>query len=427
MKQNLLFNQASALGKRLAILTLLLTLGIGQAWADNCGFWGDGAASITIAVNGTNKTPADLNSNGVADFELGTVTTSLTIKSAWAKVWGKDQFNGIKLYYRVKGKDASSSATYSNVSLSWDNNFNSNDQFWQNTSINKTISINLAPGDYEIEYYFMADAKNESDKYLSNNGGNYHANFTIPSKKLTVTNNGNGTTTGTKTGITIGTAYSIGATANAGYSFSKWTASSGASSITIANANAASTTVTFKDYVNDATLTASFSANTYTVTLNNQGATTAGATSVNATYNAAMPSIANNLPEKTGYTFNGYFDAASGGNQYYKADGTSARTWNKTANTTLYAQWTINTYTVKWVVDGQEKAKETVAHGSQPTRAPAMDPNTPICGDKFVGWVTAPIEGQLKDASTLTIYATDNLPAITGETIFYAVFADYKE
>ena len=34
MKQNLLFNQASALGKRLAmVLTMLLTVGIGQAWA----------------------------------------------------------------------------------------------------------------------------------------------------------------------------------------------------------------------------------------------------------------------------------------------------------------------------------------------------------------------------------------------------------
>ena len=87
------------------------------------------------------------------------------------------------------------------------------------------------------------------------------------------------------------------------------------------------------------TLYAHWKAKTYTVTLNNQGATTAGATSVTATYNAAMPSIASNLPQKTGYTFNGYFDATSGGTKYYKTDGTSAKNWDKIAATTLYAQW----------------------------------------------------------------------------------------
>lgn len=240
-------------------ISLILILGVGNAWADNCGFWGDGAASITITVDGTDKTPSDLNSNGVSDYELGTVTTSLTIKSAWAKVWGKDQFNGITLYYRVKGKDASSSTSYTSVSLSWGNNFNSNDQYWANTTINKNISINLAPGDYEIEYYFMADAKSESDKYLSNGSGNYHANFTIPSKKLTVEAlPQSNTVSGSKTGITKGTEYTITATPASGYKFNKWTATNGAASVTITNASSASTTVTFNNYSNDATVTAEF-------------------------------------------------------------------------------------------------------------------------------------------------------------------------
>ncbi|MBO5817647.1 MAG: InlB B-repeat-containing protein [Paludibacteraceae bacterium] len=84
---------------------------------------------------------------------------------------------------------------------------------------------------------------------------------------------------------------------------------------------------------------AKWTAEQYTVQLDNQGATTAGATSVTATYNAAMPSIANNLPKKTGYAFQGYFDAISGGTKYYNADGTSAKNWDKTSATTLYAQW----------------------------------------------------------------------------------------
>ena len=258
-KQFLNLLQGYTKGIRMTAILVLLLMGVSNAWADNCGFWGDGAASITITVDGTDKTPSDLNSNGVSDYELGTVTTSLTIKSAWAKVWGKDQFNGIKLYYRVKGKDASSSTSYTGVSLSWGNNFNSNDQYWENTNINKSISINLAPGDYEIEYYFMADAKSESDKYLSNGSGNYHANFTIPSKKLSVAAFPNSNTvSGNKTGITVGTEYTITATPASGYKFNKWTATNGAASVTITNASSASTKVTFKNYSNDATVTAEF-------------------------------------------------------------------------------------------------------------------------------------------------------------------------
>lgn len=107
--------------------------------------------------------------------------------------------------------------------------------------------------------------------------------------------------------------------------------------------NANGTSARTWNKASNATLYAQWTANTYTVNFNKQSGT-GGSNSVTATYNANMPSAT--MPTRTGYTFNGYFDAASGGNQYYKANGTSARTWNKTANTTLYAQWTANQYTV---------------------------------------------------------------------------------
>ena len=83
--------------------------------------------------------------------------------------------------------------------------------------------------------------------------------------------------------------------------------------------------------------TAEFKAIEYTVTLNPLGGT-GGSGSVTATYDATMPSIT--PPTKTGYSFAGYFDATSGGKKYYNADGTSANTWDKASDTTLYAQWT---------------------------------------------------------------------------------------
>ena len=58
-----------------------------------------------------------------------------------------------------------------------------------------------------------------------------------------------------------------------------------------------------------------------------------------------MPTIM--PPTRTGYTFGGYY-LGEGGNkmQYYKSDGTSARSWDKTSATTLYAHWIANAYIV---------------------------------------------------------------------------------
>ena len=93
------------------------------------------------------------------------------------------------------------------------------------------------------------------------------------------------------------------------------------------------------------TLYAKWTANQYAVTLNNQSATTAGTTSVNATYGSAMPSIT--LPKKTGYTFGGYYTSTNGsGTQYYTNTGASAKNWDQAAEDTLYAKWTANQYTI---------------------------------------------------------------------------------
>jgi len=97
--------------------------------------------------------------------------------------------------------------------------------------------------------------------------------------------------------------------------------------------------------VNKITLTPIWEANKHTVTLNHNNGTS-GTASVTATYDQAMPAAT--TPARTGYTFQGYFDtsAATGGTQYYTALMQSARVWNKTSNTTLYARWAANTYTV---------------------------------------------------------------------------------
>ncbi len=106
----------------------------------------------------------------------------------------------------------------------------------------------------------------------------------------------------------------------------------------------------------DKTFWAKWIGNAYTVTLDkNADDATAGTTSVTAIYDADMPEIT--LPTRTGYTFDGFYDAQTGGTQYYGktlcgtgnnvnicgACYTSEHVWDKTQNTTLYAHWTPRT------------------------------------------------------------------------------------
>ena len=121
----------------------------------------------------------------------------------------------------------------------------------------------------------------------------------------------------------------------AGYDFQGYFTANGGTGTKYYNADGTSAKNWDKE---DATFTlvAYWTAKTYTVTLDANGGN-GGTESVTATYNDAMPSIT--PATLAGYALTGYFDAASGGTKYYNADGTSAKNWDKTSATTLYAQW----------------------------------------------------------------------------------------
>lgn len=159
------------------------------------------------------------------------------------------------------------------------------------------------------------------------------------------------------------TALSSNSFTKTGYNFAGWATSSSGEVVYSNNEQ-----VTFNES-STLNLFAKWTAKTVTVTLNNQDATTPGQSSVTATYNSAMPSIAGNLPTKTGHTFNGYFRNTGGsGTKYYNANGTSATNWNLTTATTLYAYWTANSYTITVNLDGgtgQENTSYTYSASAQ--------------------------------------------------------------
>jgi len=77
---------------------------------------------------------------------------------------------------------------------------------------------------------------------------------------------------------------------------------------------------------------------TYTVFLNKEE-DGLYAEPIYVTFGKAMPKIS--PPVKSGYSFGGYWQGRGGtGDQYYKADGSSAMKWNIAGDASLYAYWT---------------------------------------------------------------------------------------
>lgn len=101
------------------------------------------------------------------------------------------------------------------------------------------------------------------------------------------------------------------------------------------------------DISDNKTIYAYWKGNTYTVTFDKQGGY-GGTTSVVATYGSPMPTYNITAPTRTGYTFKGYYDQRNGnGAKYYDGPNLSnVQNWNKTSNTTLYADWEENVYTI---------------------------------------------------------------------------------
>lgn len=178
------------------------------------------------------------------------------------------------------------------------------------------------------------------------------------------------------------------------YSFLGWyTAAEGGTKIT------AETPVTA---LVSQTLYAHWSRNTYTVSFNaNSGSVSTASKSVEAGGKyGTLPT-----PTKTGWTFNGWYTTAEGGTKI-----TADSTVTNTANHTLYAHWTRNTYKVNFNANGGSvsTASKNVEYGNKYGTLP-----TPTrTGWTFKGWFTAASGG-----SQIT---ADSTVAITSEQTLYA-------
>ena len=140
----------------------------------------------------------------------------------------------------------------------------------------------------------------------------------------------------------------------------------------------------------------------YTVTFNANGGATPTA-SKTVTYGFTYGTLP--TPTRTGYTSSGWYTATSGGSQV-----TSSTTVSLSANQTLYARWTANTYTVTFNANGgtTPTASKSVTYASTYGTLP-----TPTrTGHSFSGWYTASSGGsKITSSSTVSITANQTLYA----------------
>ncbi len=146
-------------------------------------------------------------------------------------------------------------------------------------------------------------------------------------------------------------------TAAAGYTFSGWTTTG---SLTLSSADSTSTSLSFNMPAGDASLTANFTPNPYTITYNHGDGATGNAKVQNCTYDQNVTLYTNGTTAaatvtafaKTGYTFSCWNAASDGsGSTDYAAGATlTAPNFATSGNFNLYAKWVQNSYTITYVL-----------------------------------------------------------------------------
>ena len=233
----------------------------------------------------------------------------------------------------------------------------------------------------------------------------YYAQWSINSYTLTYNVNGGNAVSPASKSVQYGSAYGTlptptrASTAQYSYTFAGWyTAATGGTQVTANTTMGAGNTTIYAHWT--ATI------RSYTATFNGNGGGTPSPSTITKTYGSELGTLPS--CSRTGYTFLGWYTASSGGTKI-------SSTTKITGTVTYYAQWSINSYTLTYNVNGGNAvspASKSVQYGSAygtlptPTRA-----STAQYSYTFAGWYTAATGGTQVTANTTmgagntTIYA----------------------
>ena len=233
----------------------------------------------------------------------------------------------------------------------------------------------------------------------------YYAQWSINSYTLTYNVNGGNAVSPTSKSVQYGSAYGTLPTptkssdAEYTYAFAGWyTAASGGTQVTANTTMGAGNTTIYAHWT--------ATRRSYTATFNGNGGGTPSPSTITKTYGSELGTLP--TCSRTGYTFLGWYTASSGGTKISSAT-------KITGTVTYYAQWSINSYTLTYNVNGGNAVSPTSksvqygsAYGTLPTPTKSSDAEYTYA---FAGWYTAASGGTQVTANTTmgagntTIYA----------------------
>ena len=361
-KQNLLFNQLTAMPKRLAmVLTVLFTLGVGQMW---------GAHTVVKASE-------------MVSGEKYIITAVYISKTYYLKPTNFSAGSSTAVEYSANLTEAAA----------W--TFTKSGNIWE---ISTTIS--------GTTYYLGHNATNNGVKSVNpKNNGDYSivastsgastVKMTANSRDLALYQGSNWRCYSTDNGVKTITLYKV---------------ESATPALTATPTSLAFGTVEKGSSVAAKTFSISGSnltSGTLSITAPTGYTVSPTSKSVNGTLSATTITVTPNT--STEGTFNNNVTISGGG---------------LTSNVTVALTMTVKEkYTVTWSVDGSTTT-ERVFKDAKPTTLPTI--STLPCGEVFVGWTDA--ENGNYTHGTSKLYKTvGEIPDITGDITFYAVFADYEQ
>ncbi len=219
----------------------------------------------------------------------------------------------------------------------------------------------------------------------------YDITYTTPSHGTYTIQVGAAAAVSTNTDARATTTITLANTPDTGYHLDSWTVAKSKGNVEVSNNQ-------FMMPAENVTVSAAFTANTYSVQFNGNGATDGSMANQDFKYDAAQNLTANAFT-KTGYTFAGWATSEDGTVRYRDEAEVSNLTTENNGTATLYAKWTPKNYTV--TLDKQTSAEgyggnegtvanQTVTFDATPaTVSGSMSMPTAKNGWAFMGFYSA--------------------------------------